>query len=189
MFKVFIISLLFFFLNACSSGKVAGVFYHNSFDFSAVNSYSLYDHNSAFSETQGLLDNRRNAIEIAIERTMAKKNFSYAEVEQADVIVTYYVFDGRRSDYSDYNKIVHFCTPCLRATTWQTSSQNSSVNQGDLVLDIVNPKNNRSVWRSIYPLNLKETDNSAKNNEKIKQAITTMLSHYPSPNIVHKPVN
>ena len=157
----------------------AGVVYHDSFDFSVVKSYSLYDRDSAFSETQGLLDTRRNAIEIAIERTMARNKFSYETLEKADLIVTYHVFNGKRNEYSKYNKAVHFCTHCLRATTWKTDRQYSSISQGSLVLDLVDPKKNRSVWRSVYPLDLEVKENSAETNDRIKQAVSAMLAEYP----------
>lgn len=75
MFKKIITPILFIFICACSSVKKAGVVYHDNFDFSTVKSYSLYDRNSPFTETQSLLDTRRNVIEIAIERTMASKKF------------------------------------------------------------------------------------------------------------------
>lgn len=179
MIKILAIFSLLFLLSACASNKKAGVVYHDSFDFSTVKSYSLYDHNSTFSEAQNLLHTRRNAIEIAIERTMANKKFSYAALEKADVIITYHVFNGKRGDYSKYNKVVHFCAHCLRATTWQTERQYSTVSKGSLVLDLVDPKRNRSVWRSIYPLNLKDKDNSAETNDKIKQAVASMLAQYP----------
>ena len=167
------------FLNACSSVKDAGVVFHDSFDFSEVKSYNLYGRNSAFSETQSLADTRRNAIEIAIEHTMANKNFSYKALDKADVIITYHVFNERRSDFSKYNKLVNFCTQCLRATTWITKRQYSVIEKGSLILDIVDPQKNRSVWRSVYPLGLKEKENSAKTNERINSAVTSMLAQYP----------
>jgi len=182
MLKIFILSLLFTLLCACSSVQKAGVVYHDNFDFSAVKSYSLYDHNSTFSETQSLFDVRRNAIEIAIERTMARNKFSYAAIEKADLIVTYYVFNGKRNDFSKYNKVVHFCSHCLRATTWNTEQEYSPVRQGGLVMDLFDPKQNRSVWRSVYPLELKEKENSAETNDRIKQAVAAMLAQYPRTN-------
>jgi len=183
MFKVLSASILFIFLGACSSVQKAGVVYHDSFNFSLVKSYSLYDRNSAFSETQGLLDTRRNAIEIAIERAMAKNKFSYESLEKADVIVTYHVFNGKRKEYSKYNKAVHFCTHCLRATTWKTDQQYSPISQGSLVLDLIDPKQNRSVWRSIYPLDLEVKENSAETNDRINQAVSAMLAEYPRTNL------
>lgn len=189
MIRTLAIFFLLFLLSACSSNNKAGVVYHDSFDFSTVKSYSLYDHNSTFSKNQNLLDARRNAIEIAIERTMANKKFSYTEIEQADVIVTYHVFNGKQGDYQKYNKTVHFCKHCLRASTWQKNRKYSPISQGNLVLDLVDPKKNRSVWRSIYPLNLKEKENSADTNDKIKHAIKVMLAQYPQAHANSKQVN
>lgn len=179
MFKTFILAIVFTFLGACSSVQKAGVVYHDSFDFTAVKSYSFYDHNSIVSETQSLLDARRNIIEIAIEHIMAKNKFNYTELEKADVIITYHVFNGKRSDYSKYNKAVHFCSHCLRATTWNTDQKYSSVSQGSLVVDLVDPKQKRSVWRSVYPLDLKDKENSAETNDRIKEAVSVMFAEYP----------
>jgi len=186
MFKISISFILVILISACSSVQKAGVVYHDSFNFSAVKSYSFYDRNSLFSETQSLLDNRRNGIEIAIEHSMAKSKFSYETLGRADVIVTYHIFNGKRKDYSAYNKVVHFCTHCLRATTWKTDQKYSSISQGNLILDLIDPKQNRSVWRSVYPLNLKEKENSAETNDRIKQAVSTMLAEYPQANFTHK---
>jgi len=179
MLKALSFILLFSLINACSSHHNAGVVYHDSFDFSQVKSYSLYNRNSPFAESQSLLDSRRNAIEIAIERTMNSKKFDYLEPEQADVIVTYYFLDGKFKEYSNYNEVVRFCVHCLRANAWQTNHQYSNIEQGSLILDLVDPKNKRSVWRSAYPLNIKVKDNSAELNTKIQQAVNSMLALYP----------
>mgnify|MGYP000745962722 CR=1 FL=1 len=189
MIKFFSSFLFFFIITACSSIKEAGVVYHDSFDFSAVKSYSLYERNSLFSETQNLRDTRRNAFEIAIERTMAKQKFSYEVIEKADLIVTYYLFDGNRKNYAAYNKVVHFCTHCLRATTWKTEKQYSSMSRGSLVLDLVDPKQNRSVWRSVYSLDLNAEENSADTNDRIKQAVSAMLAEYPTNHLHRKFTN
>lgn len=174
------ISILLLLLSACSTSKNAGVVYYDGFDFSAVQRYSLYDRNSAFTEAQSLLDSRRNSIEIAIERTMAKKKFSYSALEQTDVIVTYYLYNGNRAEYSSYNKVVHFCQHCLRSIRWQTDNIYVKAVHGSLILDLFDPKQQRSVWRSIYPLALNIKDNSAERNSKIQQAVNSMLAQYPT---------
>jgi len=189
MIRVLTVFILFLLFTACSSNQKAGVVYHDRFNFSEVKSYSLYERNSIFSEAQNLLDTRRNAIEIAIERTMANKKFSYAAIDEADVIITYHVFNGKPGDFSKYNQVVHFCAHCLRATTWQTENQYSKVSHGSIVLDIVDPKQRRSVWRSIYPLNIKDKENSAETNDKIKHAVATMLAQYPQALTTSKPDN
>lgn len=179
MLKIISITLLLSLLSACSSRQDAGVVYHDGFDFSQVKSYSLYHRNSSFTDSQNLLDTRRNAIEIAIERTMSSKKFDYLEPEQADVIVTYYFLNGKTREYSNYNEAVRFCVHCLRANAWQTNHQYSTLAKGSLILDLVDPKKKRSVWRSAYPLNIDVKDNSTKLNKKIQQAVSLMLALYP----------
>lgn len=175
--------LAFFFslllLTACSSYQDAGVVYHQNFDFSAVKNYSFYERNSSFTESQNLLDVHRNAIEIAIENAMAKNHFNYASLEQADIVITYHVLNGNRQEFSKYNKVIQFCNHCLRASAWQTDNIYKAPRFGSLVLDIIDPKKHRSVWRSTYPLEIKGEDNSAISNEKIQQAIAAMLAQYP----------
>lgn len=179
MLKNLSISLLLILLSACSSRYNAGVVYHGNFDFSQVKSYSLYHRNSPFSDSQSLIYTHRNAIEIAIERAMGAQKFNYAEPEQADVIVTYYLVNGKPSEYINYNDVVRFCVNCLRASVWQTSNQYSNLSRGNLILDLIDAKNKRSVWRSASPLDIKSKDNSAEFNEKIQEAVNSMLAMYP----------
>jgi hypothetical protein len=44
---------------------------------------------------------------------------------------------------------------------------------------LIDPKRNRSVWRSIAPLEIDEKDNSQVVNDKIQQTIVRMLQQYP----------
>lgn len=182
MHKMLSIALIFILLSACSSNRNAGVVYHDRFDFSQVKNYSLYNRSSPFTDSQSLIDARRNAIEIAIERTMGAQEFNYVEPDKADVIVTYYLLNGVATEYAKYNGIVRFCVQCLRASTWQTTNQYSNIKKGSLILDLVDPKSRRSVWRSAYPLGIDVKDNSVELNEKIQQAVSLMLAQFPQSN-------
>lgn len=156
-----------------------GVIYHNEFEFSQVKTYGFYPRDSAFSDTQSLSHNLRNSIEIAIEKNMENQDFAYAEVDAADILVTYHLASGRAQDYSRYNKAVLFCQHCLKANSWYQSDEAIKIAKGTLVLDLIDPKKNRSVWRSAQPLSIKDKDNSRKVNQKIQQAVEIMLLQYP----------
>lgn len=182
MLKILCLPLLCVLLNACSSSsRSAGVVYHESFDFTLVKSYSLYNRNSPFTDSQNLIDMRRNSIEIAIERSMSNQKFNYVLPEKADLIVTYYLRNNIVGEYEKYNNVVRFCVQCLRASSWQTTNQYPNLTKGGLILDLVDPKQKRSVWRSAYPLDLDVKDNSAELNVKIQQAVSLMLAQYPQP--------
>ena len=159
--------------------KSNGVIYHNQFDFSQVKTYGFYPLDSEFTEVQSLSYNLRNSIEIAIEKTMEKQAFSYAEIDSADILVTYHLLTGKSRDYSRYNKAVLFCQHCLKANTWHQSDNAVKLSKGSLIIDLVDPKKNRSVWRSAQPLSIKDKDNSREVNQKIQQAVQFMLSQYP----------
>jgi hypothetical protein len=155
------------------------VVYHHSFDFTQITTYSFYKSDSSFFDSQSLSHSQRNRIEIAIERTLNEQGFTYTDIDNAEIIVTYHLAKGNGQDYQKYNKAVRFCTPCLRANAWQIENNEWHVYRDGLILDLVNPKNNRSIWRSIYPLDFKGKDSSTEQNEKIMEAVNIMLTQYP----------
>ena len=166
-------------LVACSSSDRASVSYHNQFNFTQVHYYSTYERNSSFSDKQNISDVRRNNIEIAIDKAMAIQGFEYSEFAKADIILSYHILGLNRRDYSRYNAAVLFCERCLKANAWHSEDQNGRLSEGSLILDLLNPKNKRSVWRSVFPLNIKDKDNSQEVNGKIQHAVKTMLEKYP----------
>ena len=145
-----------------------------------MKSYSFYESNSDFFDSQNLNHAQRNRIELAIEKSLDSQNFHYSNVNSADIIVTYHLVQKSSRSYNAYNKSVLFCAHCLRANSWNKGSTAWQVYPGGLIIDLIDPKNNRSVWRSIYPLNFKVKDNSMEINEKITDAVAAMLSQYPT---------
>lgn len=177
--KLVLTTLLILFLASCGSMKNP-VIYYDKFDFSQVKNYSFYTSGSTFFDSQNLPHSQRSGIELAIEKSLNAQNFHYSELEKADIIVTYHVVRKQSQDYMNYNKAVLFCSHCLRANAWQKNSVDWLVYPGGLIIDLVDPKKKRSVWRSIYPLNFKDKDNSKQLNEKVIEAVNTMLTQYPN---------
>jgi len=178
-FKLLIICLLVLALSSCSSRKNP-VIYYDDFDFTQVKNYSFYISGSSFFDSQSLSHAQRSRIELAIEKSLNAQAFNYSEVDDADIIVTYHIVKNRQQDYQTYNKSVLFCSYCLKASKWKTKSFDWQVYRGGLIIDLVDPSSNRSVWRSIYPLKFKTKDNSMRTNEIITEAVDAMLSQYPT---------
>lgn len=176
--KLLLLCLIIFTLSGCSSMNNP-VIYHTDFDFSKVKTYSFYLNDSDFFDSQSLSYAQRNRIEIAIEKSLNAQAFVYSDLNDADIIVTYYLVKGNRQDYQNYNKVVLFCPHCLKANTWQQDNNEWAIYPGGLIIDLVDPKRHRSVWRSIYPLDFEAKDNSTTQNEKTMEAVNTMLTQYP----------
>ena len=164
-------------LAACSSGpKQSKAKYQTLFDFSTVSSYSLYDRNQPFSELQSLSHVMRNDIELAIERGMEKQGYHYISADSADVIVTYYLLDHNIRDFKRYNTSINYCSYCLTHSTTGKRGDRLKNGPGSLILDVIERKTKRSVWRSTYPLKIDVKDNSSEVQTKVHQAVSVMLN-------------
>lgn len=172
-----LLCLVIFFISACSTHSDA--VYQTSFNFSKVKTYSIYQRNSSFTDTQSLTDSKRNSIEIAIEKALEQQGFQYKEIDQADIVITYHLLNGDENDYRAYNKEVLFCQRCLKANNWHNKGTGLQVKKGSLIIDLINPKRKRSVWRVIAPLKLKDKDDSRMVNDKIQQEVALMFQQYP----------
>lgn len=178
--KIIVYLCLLQILSACSSQTQALTKYRSSFDFSAITSYSIYDRNSKFSDFQNISDAFRNRIELVIERVFDKKGYQYQPVEDADIVVTYHLVNMKNRELKQYNAGVRYCRWCLKAGEEESGKKHQAIQPGSLVLDLVNTKTKRSVWRSIYPLKIKNDDKSDEIQEKIVLAINVMMKQLPN---------
>jgi hypothetical protein len=166
-------------LTACSLSNVATTSFRSSFDFSAVESYSTYGRNSAFGDLQNLRDSTRNTIELAIEQGFDESGFNYKILKKADIVIAYHIINHDFNELKSYNQQVKYCSYCLKAGQATRRELQAKLRPGSLILDIVDPKSQRSVWRSVYPLDFKEDDNSQEMQKKISDAVDSMLQDYP----------
>lgn len=168
--------LLLLILSACSSSRTA--VYYQRFDFDQVKNFSFYNSDSDYYDSLNLNYVQRSRIELAVEKSLAEQNFNYSDLNEADMLVTYHIVT-KESSYRAYNKVVGFCSQCLRANLWVKEKNSWQPYPNGLIIDLVSPKTNRSVWRSIAPLNFKTKDSSSELNRKINEAVNLMLEQYP----------
>lgn len=179
LYKTLISILLLNSVLACSSQQTATAKYKHNFDFSLLESYSFYYRNSPFSEYQNISDATRNSIEIAIEKAFEQQGFDYQSPEKADFIVTYHLINIRK-ELDKYNKGVKYCGLCLRSGQAKKNNKSWPMSSGSLVIDILNAKNKRSIWRSVSQLKIKDKDNSHQIQSKIELAVNAMLKNLPN---------
>jgi hypothetical protein len=172
-------------LSGCTLSQTAISKYQANYNFSDVKSYTFYNRNSDFSDLQNISDATRNNIELAIEQVLDKKGFKYRIEDEADIVVTYHLFNGNNKELLRYNKGVTYCSGCLRGGDGPKQKKRWKVPSGSLIVDVIDPERKRSVWRSVYDLKLNvEKDNSKETQLKIYQAIDAMIDKYPhTPNM------
>jgi len=167
-------------LSGCTLSRPAFSKYQSNFNFSQVSSYAFYNRNSDFSDFQNISDVTRNRIELAIEQVLDKNGFIYRFENEADIIVTYHLVNQNSKELKSYNKGVGYCAYCLRGGEVQKGKEQWHILPGSLIIDVIAPEKNRSVWRSVYDLKIDaEKDNSKEIQLKIYQAIDAMIKKYP----------
>ena len=165
-------------INGCSSSISATAKFNGNFDFNGISSYSTFDRNSDFSDFQNISDATRNGIELAIEQVLDDKGFDYQASKDADIIIAYHLIN-RGKELKTYNQGVKFCGPCLRGGQAKRNKKAWQMLPGSLILDVVDTKKHRSIWRSVFPLSVKQDDNSFEVQEKIYNAINKMMKALP----------
>lgn len=78
-----------------------------------------------------------------------------------------------------YNRGVNYCRACLKMSNDGRDNIKIDTQPGALIIDLIDPKTQRSVWRSSYPVVIKEKENSQKMQIKIQRAINQMINQYP----------
>lgn len=181
--KPVLICIVLFFLisaSACSVKQSGAIRLSKNFNFSSINTYSTFSRNSPFTDIQSISDTTRNSIEIGIEQIFDKKGFQYEKQSNADVTVSYYLMSGKAAGLKKYNQTVKYCQPCLSWFNQQKPNQRWSLTSGSIVLDVIDNHDKRSIWRGVFPLNIKASDNSAEIQFKIYSALEFMLGKLPN---------
>lgn len=170
-------------IQGCASKPKVDTRYRGDFNFSTIDSYSLYDRNSSFSDFQNISDSTRNSIEIAIEKALDAQGYVYSEPAQADIIVAYHIVSIPR-ELKRYNAGVRYSKYRLQAQnkTNQSNSKGISSPPGSIILDLVETNKQRSIWRGVSPLAVKEKDNAREVQQKIHLAISQLLGELPNRN-------
>ncbi|WP_371189557.1 DUF4136 domain-containing protein [Thalassotalea maritima] len=147
------------------------------YDFNRVSSYGLYPRDSDFTQLQSLPYYQRSRIEIAIENKMHDLAMNYQPVEQADVIITYFVVQSDPSELWQYNKQVRACLGC---TSKEQRQLTKGLRSSTLIIDILDGQTERSVYRAFSKLELNPKDNSDEQQQMIVAAVDNILNQLPN---------
>lgn len=171
-------------LQSCSVKSTAFSRMKKNFDFSKVNSYSTFERDSNFTDFQNISDATRNSIELAIEQAFDQQGLQFKRQSDADVVIGYHLISDNFKELKAYNKGVKYCKLCLKWSGGEQSTPEWLLLPGSLIIDVVEPQHNRSVWRSVLPLKFSSKDNSYEQQVKIRSALNAMLKQFPRAKIL-----
>ncbi len=167
---IFIVSSIVFL--GCSSLRVS-YDYDPGYDFSQQTRYAVVHHNR---EGEDTLFNDR--VINAIKTELNAKGYVQTSKEEADLV---FVFHSKVEDKTDIDtdyQMVGFGMYRYGGTMVATTST-YHYTKGTLIVDALNPKDQKIVWRGIATDTLKEKKTPQKRTEYINKVIQELMESFP----------
>jgi len=173
MKKFILLLVVSFIFVGCSTLKIS-TDYDESFDFSKEESFVVV-HNPINGEDSLTIDRIREAIEVNLEQ----KNYKKVSKAEADLIVVFHMDVQDKSEVQTsymsmgYGRYRYGGMMSVPVTTTY------DYKEGTLVIDTLNPKNEKIVWRATATTELKNQKTPQKRTEYINNIVKKMMEKFP----------
>ncbi|KGJ89774.1 DUF4136 domain-containing protein [Colwellia psychrerythraea] len=161
-------------LGACSSNYVPETDQSSTYDFSKIETYSVIGDEQLKNPMFSDIDRER--FDAAIDISMQQHSIEEVSVEQADVLVSYFVVTKDKVKVSSNGGYASNCYRCgysYGGGVTHISSRNYV--EGTLVFDIVDNKTNHSVYRSTLTKPLKSYETAEERQQAINKVVSDMM--------------
>ncbi|WP_394174395.1 DUF4136 domain-containing protein [Thalassotalea litorea] len=189
MKRIFIVSLVVL-LSACASSYKPDIDYNPDYNFSDIKSFVVLDamqplegeENQAFNVHLSDLDNDR--IIRALKINLENKGLASQTLENADIQVRYQVVTKDKTRIRSYNTSFYSCWSCgpyYRGYNYGAPVNDVDVKQyveGTLIIDMIDPKLKKSIWRSQVSEAVKENIPVEEKQARIQELVDAMLASF-----------
>lgn len=165
-----IITIVLFF-SSCSTIKVT-TDYDEKFNFSKSKTFAIKHNNKSGENT---LTNDR--IINSLENDLLSKGYKKASLKDADLIFVFHINIENKTDIETNYETMGFGRYRYAAAFPSTTTY--SYKEGTLIIDALNPKNEKIVYRTVGVDELKEKNTPKKRKEYINKIIKKMMSKFP----------
>ncbi len=177
-FKIALVSLLVVLAAGCSTFPPEPIVdYNPDYNFSGIRTYRIVHDESVNSMT---LEGAR--IEKAIKNEMAMKGVQEVASGE-DMQLRFMLVLKEKQDIQTYDRFYgggfYNCWRCGYGGFATTDIQVREYTEGQLVIDMVDPKLKRSIWHTVSTGRIKEKITPQERNERIQAIVASMFSHYP----------
>ncbi len=167
---IFIVSSMIFV--GCSSLQVSHDF-DPSFDFKGQDSFVIVHHNK---EGEDTLFNDR--LLRALEDDLRSKGYVKGEKQGADLVFVFHTKVEDKTDIdTDYQMVGYGVYGYAGGMVARTSTYHYT--KGTLIIDALNPKDQKIVWRGVATDTLKDRKTPQKRTAYIKEVIQELMESFP----------
>lgn len=163
---------------ACTSPIEANSDFDQRFDFSGVRKIAIQPVNRADPSSILFSDMQVSRINAALQEELKIKGFDIvADNADADVFLRWHLVAQEKTDVRSYNSASYYnCWRCGPAVSDVSVRQYT---EGTLIVDIIDPMRNQSVWRSIIQSRLKAKSDPEKEAAFRREAAAAIFAQFP----------
>ena len=181
-FRLPILAGLFLLVVACAGNQpqplIPQVDYKTDYDFSALTSFSLLSRRLPTGAGNLMSDMAMQRADLAFKQALENRGLRYEEkAADADILVSWLLVTEERTDIRGYNATANYqCWGCGPAISDMRVTQYT---QGTLIVDLIDPTANQSIWRSLVQSRLRNGPQLEGQQERFNQVAETMLEGFP----------
>jgi len=182
--KVFFLTFVVLFITACSTMEV-DVDYDTEYNFANKTRYAI-----AYPKRAGENTLVNDRVAESLESVLSKKNYHKVTKEEADLIFVFHVNVQNKSDVrTDYEMIGYGGYGFGRGFGFYGRPYGSAVvatpsvysyTEGKLIIDALNPKTNKIVWRGVATDELNKKNKTPDERKAyITKVVTKLMENFP----------
>ena len=171
-----LVTLLAFLLGACASTPSATTDHDPGFDFGAVQSIAILPVNRQVTAVTAISDMQASRIAASLREELQRRGYRVTDdFQSADLLMTWHLVTEERTDIRTYNTMSARYTRCWHCapSAGTTNVRVQQFTQGTMIVDLIDPERQISVWRSIIEQRLRERsdEQAAENRAALSEAL------------------
>ena len=166
-------------LGACASGLPEPTLDHNpDYDFGQIKTYAFAHRRGGPADFTVLSDMEVDRVNHAFERAMTQRGYQRVDRRaDADILLSWELLTRDRTDVRSYNATSYYsCWGCGPAVSDVRVRQYT---QGTLIVDMIDPDERKSVWRSVVQSKLNDRQEVEGQQERFNAVAEHMLTGFP----------
>ena len=165
-------------VTACATPLEAVTDHDSQYDFSRVRSVAIQPFSRTDPGAVRISDMQVARINDAISDELRRKGLQVVEDNsQADMYLTWHLVTQEKTDVRSYNSMSYYS--CWRCGPSVSDVSVRQYTEGTLIVDMVDPQRNQSVWRSTIQSRLKSQPDPEEAEARRREAAEAIFADFP----------
>ena len=165
-------------ISGCASPLTATTDFDQSFDFRNVDKVAIQPFDRTTVNSVRISDMQVDRIDEALSDELERKGIRVVgDNKDADLYMIWHLVTQEKTDVRSYNSASYY--NCWRCGPNVSDVSVRQYTQGTLIVDMIDPVRNRSVWRAVIESRLKSQPDPEKSAQNRREAASAIFADFP----------